>query len=68
MSSLIRFVDNSHVYHALKSNCFIAACAIGSHKALINVYIPYLAIYNEIVENLKFFMFFPGIMIMISAS
>ena len=34
---LIKLVGNSHVYQAPKSNCFIAARAIGAHKALFNV-------------------------------
>ena len=33
----IRFVGNSHIYQASKSNCFIAARAIGAHKALFLV-------------------------------
>ena len=33
---LIRFVGNSHVYQAHKSNCFITARAIGAHKRLFN--------------------------------
>ena len=32
-----RFVGNSHVYQAPKSNCFIAVRAIVAHKALFNV-------------------------------
>ena len=34
---VIRFVGNSHVYQAPKSNCFIAARAIGAHRGLFNV-------------------------------
>ena len=34
---LIRFVGNTHVYQAPKSSCFIAAPAIGAHKALFNL-------------------------------
>ena len=34
---LIKLVGNSHVYQAPRSNCFIAARAIGAHKVLFNV-------------------------------
>ena len=34
---VIRFVGNSYVYQAPKSNCFIAARAIGAHRGLFNV-------------------------------
>ena len=33
----IRFVGNPHVYKASESNYFIAACANGTHRALLNV-------------------------------
>ena len=45
---LIGFAGNSHVYHAPKSNCFIAARAIGAYKALFNVSIYLLENFFEI--------------------
>ena len=39
MEGLIRFVSNSHVYQAPKSNCFIAAHITGANKELFSVYI-----------------------------
>ena len=88
---LIRFVGNSHVYQAPKSNCFIAGRAIASHKTLFNVQIyflwnfletemsgavnpntphspPVCIMFNEIAQYLKFFIFFPSVTIMTSAS
>ena len=89
--NLIRFVGNSHVYQALKSNCFFAGRVIGAHKALFSVQIylpwkfleivisgavnpstahspPVCSMFNEIVQYLKFFMFWPGVKIMTSLS
>ena len=37
IGGLKRFVGNFHVYQTSKNNCFIAARAIGAHKALFNV-------------------------------
>ena len=31
-----KYVGNPHIYQAPKSNCFIAARAIGAHEALFN--------------------------------
>ena len=39
VEGLIRFVSNSHVYQAPKSNCFIAAHITGANKELFSVYI-----------------------------
>ena len=48
LGGLIRFVGNSHVYQAPKSNCFISVRAIGAHKALLNVQIYLLWNFLEI--------------------
>ena len=37
IGDLKRFVGNFHVYQTSKNNCFIAAHAIGTHKALFNL-------------------------------
>ena len=48
VEGLIRFVGNSHVYQAPKSNCFIAARVTGANKELFSVYIYLLWNFLEI--------------------
>ena len=70
-----RFVGNSHVYQAPKSNCFnCCSCNCGTQSTVQCINIEWCSkhqystqstcictMFYEIVQYLKFFMFFPGV-------